>query len=448
MSWPRTRGLPYRVDAAAFFEAVRDLDWPIWLDSGRPASRSGRYDIISAAPVKRLRVPSAALCDVEAQLRAPLRGYPPWRSPLPFTGGLIGFLSYELGRLWSGMRAHTQDRLADDLCAGIYDWALVIDHRRCSATLVGRGTTTESRELWALLCERLSTLPASPQPQAQAGRKVSLGRSGADYGEGFRHIQHYIREGDVYQVNYTRRLLAETSEDAWSLYRRLRALSPAPYGAFLDFGDYQVLSNSPEQFVSLEGDRVQTRPIKGTRPRGNTPLADASLREALHASDKDRAENLMIVDLLRNDLGRVCRPGSIEVPELFAVESFAKVHHLVSTVTGRLAAGRDAVDLLRACFPGGSITGAPKRRAMQIIDELEPVSRELYCGSVFRLGFDGRLDSNIAIRTVLKRDRQLCYWTGGGIVADSRVDGEYRESEDKARAFLELLGHGNHGERQ
>jgi para-aminobenzoate synthetase component 1 len=219
----------------------------------------------------------------------------------------------------------------------------------------------------------------------------------------------------------------------------MRLENPAPYGALLEYPFGQVLSSSPEQFLQLHNGRALTRPIKGTRSRGDSAEVDLAHRADLLSSDKDRAENLMIVDLLRNDLGKVCRPGSIEVPGLFEVESFATVHHLVSTVTGELRDGMDAIDLIMAGFPGGSITGAPKRRAMEIIDELEPVRREVYCGSVIRLGFDGNLDSSITIRTALMRDRELFYWAGGGIVADSDCDAEYQESLDKAAAFLRLL---------
>jgi len=438
VNWPRQHALPYREDASGFFECIRELEWPVWLDSGRPGSTRGRYDILSAAPIERMRLADASDVDLAQLLRRALAISEGSCGEAPFCGGLMGYASYELGRLWHELPPGRAGRLADDFCAGLYDWALVVDHLTRSSRLVGLGLTDQSRRRWPDLCERFETIPPPSAIQAMPARLLSSGLSGEAYREGFDRIQSYIREGDVYQVNYTRRLQAASGEDAWSLYRRLRSASPAPYGAFLDFGDLQVLSNSPEQFLSLDAGRVVTRPIKGTRPRGDCPASDARLRAELAASEKDRAENLMIVDLMRNDLGRVCRPGSIEVPALFALESFASVHHLVSTVTGRLQADKDAIDLLRACFPGGSIIGAPKRRAMQIIDELEPVSREIYCGSVFRLGFDGRLDSSIAIRTLLRRDGVLSYWTGGGIVADSQQDAEYSETRDKARAFLEL----------
>lgn len=440
MSWPRQHPLPYRENAADYFECIRDMDWPVWLDSGRPGLTTGRYDILSAAPIEQLQIADATGVAIDALLRRTLERSEASAGDVPFCGGLIGYASYELGRLWHELPPRRSGRLADDLCAGLYDWAVVVDHRLRSARLVGLGLSAESRRRWSGLCECLENPPPQTSPRALPAELLSSGLSGEAYRAGYDRIQSYIREGDVYQVNYTRRLQAASEEDAWSLYRRLRLASPAPYGAFLDYGDLQVLSNSPEQFLALEEGKVVTRPIKGTRPRGDSPVSDARLRAELIASEKDRAENLMIVDLMRNDLGRVCQPGSIEVPALFALETFASVHHLVSTVTGRLQPGKDAIDLLRASFPGGSITGAPKRRAMQVIDELEPVSRDLYCGSVFRLGFDGCFDSSIAIRTLLRRNGVLSYWAGGGIVADSQPEAEYSETRDKARVFLELTG--------
>lgn len=440
MSWPRLHPLPYLADAAGYFECVRDLPWPVWLDSGRPAIAGGRFDIIAADPVAQLQLGVEDALQVPQRLRELLGRSAPCHPALPFCGGLIGFASYELGRVWAGLAPRAGERLADDLCAGLYDWALVIDHHRQHVTLVGAGRSQRTREQWHELVERFAA-PVAPEPvpRAPVAELLDLGFTPSSYAQAFQRLQRYIRDGDVYQVNLTRRLVSAGEGDAWDSYRRLRALSPAPFGAYLGYDDYQVLSNSPEQFLSLHGRRVQTRPIKGTRPRGDTPQADARLRADLAASDKDRAENLMIVDLLRNDLGRVCEPGSIEVPQLFGIESYATVHHLVSTISGTLRHGLDAVDLLQACFPGGSITGAPKRRAMQIIDELEPAGRELYCGSVFRIGYDGNLDSSISIRTLLKRGERFYYWAGGGVVADSQCDAEYRETLDKSAAYFRLL---------
>ncbi|MEX0607274.1 MAG: aminodeoxychorismate synthase component I, partial [Halofilum sp. (in: g-proteobacteria)] len=247
--------------------------------------------------------------------------------------------------------------------------------------------------------------------------------------------------GDCYQVNLAQRFEVAASGDPWVAFRRLRTINPAPFAAYLNGPDAQVLSVSPERFLWADAEgHVETRPIKGTRPRNADAAADAALAQALATSPKDRAENVMIVDLLRNDLGKVCATGSVRVPRLCDIESFPTVHHLVSTVIGRLAPEHHALDLLRACFPGGSITGAPKIRAMEIIEELEPQRRGVYCGSIGYVGFDGAMDTNIAIRTLVYSEGRARFWAGGGIVIDSEAESEYQETFDKAAAMLALLG--------
>jgi para-aminobenzoate synthetase component 1 len=240
-------------------------------------------------------------------------------------------------------------------------------------------------------------------------------------------------------VNLTQRFEAQVEGDAWHAYLRLREINPAPFAAYLDLPDGKIVCSSPERFLRVSGDRVETKPIKGTRPRSADPARDRALAEELRTSAKDRAENVMIVDLLRNDLGKCCVPGSIRASKLFDIESFASVHQLVSTVEGRLRRGRHALDLVAACFPGGSITGAPKVAAMQIIEQLEPHRRSVYCGCIGYVGFDGNMDTNIAIRTLVQRGDRAYTWAGGGVVADSDLDAEYQESFDKAAAMLAVL---------
>ena len=253
-------------------------------------------------------------------------------------------------------------------------------------------------------------------------------------------VREYIVAGDIFQANLSQRFQAPLREPPFELYRRLRRRNPAPFAAYLAFGDVTVLSASPERFLRLDpGGQVETRPIKGTRPRGLGPMHDAALGRALAESVKDRAENVMIVDLLRNDLSRVCRPGTVRVPELFALEQHPTVHHLVSTVLGELEPGADAVDLVRASFPGGSITGAPKVRAMEIIAELEPTRRGIYCGAIGYLSATGAMDTSIVIRTMVLRDGELYFQAGGGIVADSDPELEYRETLDKAAGLIATL---------
>ena len=259
------------------------------------------------------------------------------------------------------------------------------------------------------------------------------------YAAAFSSVKAHITAGDCYQINLTQRFSADASGDAWDAYCRLRNLSPAPYAAWLEYPFAQIASSSPEQFLSVRDGRAQTKPIKGTRARSSEPLHDSERARELHLSTKDRAENVMIVDLLRNDFGRCCAAGTVKVSRLLAIESFANVHHLVSTIEGKLRDDCDAIDLLVACFPGGSITGAPKIRSMQIIDSLEPHRRSIYCGSVGYIGYDGKMDSNIAIRTLLIAGGKVYAWAGGGIVADSDLALEYQESFDKATAMLQVL---------
>jgi para-aminobenzoate synthetase component 1 len=305
---------------------------------------------------------------------------------------------------------------------------------------VGQGRDPETDVKWDGLVARFN---ASPRERARVPFRitspVTSNMTRERYGRAFRRIHDYIRDGDCYQVNLAQRFAAEASGDAWLAYQALRIINPAPFSAFFSTPYVQVLSASPERFLKVEAGRVETRPIKGTRPRAGHPRLDAELAEALRSSEKDRAENVMIVDLLRNDLSKNCRLGSVKVPKLFDVESFATVHHLVSTVTGELQSGRDALDLLRGCFPGGSITGAPKLRAMQIIEELELNRRGVYCGAIGYVGFNGNMDLNIAIRTLVYSGGVIRCWAGGGIVADSRAEDEYQETFDKAAAMLKLL---------
>jgi para-aminobenzoate synthetase component 1 len=261
----------------------------------------------------------------------------------------------------------------------------------------------------------------------------------ATYQSAFDVVQNYLQEGDCYQVNLAQRYAARASGDALQAYLELRRLSPAPYSAFLNMPQARILCASPECFLQVRAGKVETKPIKGTRPRMLDAQQDAQQAQALQHSSKDRAENLMIVDLLRNDLGKSCVAGSVRVPKLFEVESYAQVHHLVSTVTGQLAEGQDALTLLRNCFPGGSVTGAPKQRAMQIIEQLEPHRRGVYCGAIGYVGFDGNMDTNIAIRTLVYSGDEIRFWAGGGIVADSDAAAEYQETLDKAAGMLELL---------
>ncbi|MBB2496066.1 aminodeoxychorismate synthase component I [Aquipseudomonas ullengensis] len=436
--------LPYRADPAHYFAAIRQAPGAVLLDAGRPHAERGRFDLLSAWPVERYSPAADEMADAFFQrLRDGLANLGPAEAPgdveLPFTGGLIGYLAYDFGRRIEPLPQPTRDDLGlTPASFGLYAWALISDHQLQTSQLLFHPALAETeRERLRDLFEAVAIEPAAPFQLLQPFR-ANLTQD--DYRQAIQRIQAYIQAGDCYQVNFTQRFQAPCTGDAWSAYQALRQACPTPFAGFqtLDGGG-AILSLSPERYLQVSRGRVETRPIKGTRPRGTTPAEDRTQAAELLASPKDRAENLMIVDLLRNDLGRSCRIGSVQVPELFALESYPNVHHLVSSVIGELAEGKDALDLVAGSFPGGSITGAPKIRAMQIIDELESTQRSLYCGSLLYLDVRGELDSSIAIRSLLVKDGQVSCWGGGGIVADSDWQAEYQESITKVKVLLQTL---------
>lgn len=436
--------LPYRADPAAYFAAIQHAPGAVLLDSGRPSAERGRYDLLSAWPLAELTVQAGESgAEFLQRLRSSLQQLGPADLPapcqLPFAGGLIGYLSYDFGRRLERLPSQAGDDLhLPDARLGLYSWALISDHQQASSQLVFHPSLGDDQR--QRLIDLFSQAPSPTADRFTLTSTMTADLSAEDYRQAFQRIQQYIQAGDCYQVNFAQRFRAGCQGDPWSAYRALRLACPTPFSGFQRLPDGgAVLSLSPERFVKVSQGQVETRPIKGTRPRGQDASEDAANAAELLASPKDRAENLMIVDLLRNDLGRTCRLGSVRVPELFSLESYPNVHHLVSSVTGELATGKDALDLIAGSFPGGSITGAPKIRSMQIIDELEPTRRGLYCGSLLYLDVRGEMDSSIAIRSLLVKDGQVCCWGGGGIVADSDCEEEYQESITKVRVLLETL---------
>jgi len=442
--------LPYRSDASAYFAAIRDLPHAAWLDS----AGCSRYDILVAQPVLTLttRGMQTDITDAHGTKTTEVEPFGLLRQilgtsiaplpDLPFAGGALGYWSYDLARRYQDIPATAYDKdELPEMAVGIYDWAVVIDHQEVEAKLVSRLRYAETEQRLPGILSRLesATEPKKASTDFKVGGDIRSNLSHDDYSKAFDQIKKYLQEGDCYQVNLAQCYAAEATGDAFAAYLQLRQLSPAPYSAYLDWPQAKVLCASPERFLRVQAGRVETKPIKGTRPRSAEAVEDARLAEELRQHPKDRAENLMIVDLLRNDLGKSCEPGSVRVPELFRIESYANVHHLVSVVEGKLCAEHDALDVLRDCFPGGSITGAPKQRAMQIIEQLEPHRRGVYCGSIGYIGFDGNMDTNIAIRTLVNANGELRCCAGGGIVADSQCEAEYQETLDKASAMLELL---------
>jgi para-aminobenzoate synthetase component 1 len=420
----------------------------IFLDSALRHDSLGRYSFIAADPVHRL-VTSGDATTIDgvpfegspfAAVAHLLARYPTEQVPglPPFQTGLAGQFGYGLRHHVESVPAHARsDHGFPDLELGWYDVVVAVDHRDNRAFVFAGGEQAEARTAWALA--RLNGQARFPAPDWEIEPTPDL--TADQHRRAVRRTIDYIEAGDIYQANITQRFQAELPHgfDRLALYDELRRLNPATFAAFIDFGATALLSSSPERFLKLENGVIETRPIKGTRPRGPNPALDAALARELQASEKDRAENLMIVDLLRNDVGRVAKLGSVQVPVLIGLETYATVHHLVSVVTAALDDGKSAVDLLRAAFPGGSVTGAPKIRAMEIIAELEPTERGPYCGAIGYLSAGGAMDTNIVIRTMLIDGDRISFQVGGGIVADSDPQAEWEESLTKAKALIQTL---------
>ncbi len=456
---PLHREIPWR-DPLELFAVVAGDRHAALLHSAADDGR-GRHSLIALEPfgvitgrdgateVDGRRVPGSPF----DALRAALARHATPRVPglPPLQGGAVGVLGYELGRHLE--RVPLAPAAPDDAPeAGLLlcDVVVCLDNRARRAWIVSSGlpeadpaarAVRAAARLDHVEARLAAARPLPPPPTPAAAPVIASGFTRASYEGAVRRVIDYILAGDVFQVNLSQRFTTALPAglSPYDLFRRLQRANPAPFGAYLALGDTVVASSSPERFLRLGDGRVETRPIKGTRPRGTTPDADAALAAELEASEKDRAENVMIVDLMRNDLSRVCRDGTVDVPQLCAVERFATVMHLVSSVTGRMRDGLGAVDLLEACFPGGSITGAPKIRAMEIIAELEPVRRGPYCGAIGHAGWDGSLDTGIAIRTLVVRGGTVTFGAGGGVVADSDPAAEYEETLAKARAMVAAL---------
>ena len=446
--------LPYFEDSALLFEPWVHKEWSVFLDSGYPYISQGRYDIFAAEPMETL-VTVGEITEVETSLGVSVSKQDPFEllkqrlgdgessgEGLPFSGGAIGYFAYDLARRLEHLPETALDvENIPDMAVGIFDWAVIVDHQEKKSFLVIQGKDTQTIKKKPELINRFSTLP-NRKRQAERFRilgAVSSNMTQEEYAKAFHRVKQYLYEGDCYQVNLAQRFSASGEGCPWAAYLELRARNPAPFGAFLNLPQVQVLSSSPERFLKVQQGRVETKPIKGTRPRKQDSRADQVQILELTGSEKDHAENLMIVDLLRNDISKSCKLGSVRVPKLFELVSFATVHHLVSTVCGELEDQYNAIDLFRGCFPGGSITGAPKLRAMEIIEELEPQRRGVYCGSLGYISFDGAMDTNITIRTMVYSAKTIRFWAGGGIVADSEVEHEYQECFDKGAALFKVL---------
>jgi para-aminobenzoate synthetase component 1 len=455
------------VDAA---ERLRPLGGLSFLDSAMRHNSLGRYSYVAANPFGKLIVQNGV---------ASWNGEPLDQPPLealshyidlhrlddqpelpPFQGGAIGYFSYEFGRLLEHLPqpdAPVQGSVPDAVWY-FYDAVLAFDHQSNRVWLISSGLPEESKEARVARSMERSELfldtiqPNSGQEASQPEHDLRIPRASwrsnferEDYMQAVAKVVEYILDGDIFQANIAQRFIADLPKNfaPWRFYKALRKRNAATFAAYLDHGDIIVASSSPERFISVKGDQVETRPIKGTMPRSQDPNEDKRLADILLKSEKDRAENLMIVDLMRNDLSRVCRPHSVLTPVLCGLETYASVHHLVSVVTGRLAEGKSLMDLIGAAFPGGSITGAPKLRAMEIITEIEREARGVYCGSIGFMGFNGNFDGNIGIRTVLFQGGKAVFQAGGGITALSDPAAEYQETLDKAARIFTVFDQGN-----
>ncbi|MCV2885275.1 aminodeoxychorismate synthase component I [Aestuariibacter sp. AA17] len=443
-------------DLTALLSHFQDTPWTMLLDSSNSQHPDSRFDIFVTNPVATIthqcginRVSRAsAPTDIKENSTSPLSALRALlvdtgfsikadeNQPLPFIVGALGYFGYDLGRQFEVLpSAAINEYEAPDMAIGIYAWSIIKDNHTKTIYVCRHNdyATPSDHECVRFFENSHATLPFTLTSAWQANI------SQEEYTQKLHHIHEYLLAGDCYQVNFAQRFKSTFSGSPISAYLALRQENSAPFSAFLSFDNYHILSISPERFLQCRNRKVQTKPIKGTRPRHQDEATDSALKAALLASTKDKAENLMIVDLLRNDLSRTCMAGSVDVPALFDIESFSAVHHLVSTVTGTLAPEHDSLSLLQHAFPGGSITGAPKIRAMEIIDELEPHRRNIYCGSIGYIGIHNDMDTSICIRTLLLEKNAVYCWAGGGIVLDSEADSEYQETFDKVAKILPVL---------
>lgn len=485
-----TRSISLKKEPGEVFAAFARLPGCFYLDSALASHELSRFSYIGAEPFLTIKSRGTVMDIVEGKkvrhqkgnaldmLQSLLQRYQVSSGTtfVPFIGGAVGYIAYDFGRQTTGVDLKAPDDLGlPDLAFNFYRKLLAYDHAEkrwyvaaadFSAThgpSVRKRLTADIEKLAAIAAgeagaeaavESRATAPDAPDAAGEDVESDRIPESPLDtsgpwpfrssftreqYRAAVGRIKERIAAGDIYQANLTQRLRAQSPSGPVALYRALREVNPAPYGCYIDLGECVLAGQSPELFLSVRGRQLETRPIKGTRPRGASPAEDERLKAELLASAKDRAELVMIADLERNDLGRVCKPGTVEVTDVTRLETFPTVHHLVSVIRGELQPGRGFADIIRATFPGGSITGAPKIKAMQIIDEIEPVARGPYTGAVGLIGFDGAADLNVAIRTFVVRGDEVCFGVGGGIVADSDPEAEYAESLAKARGMLEAL---------
>ncbi len=465
---PIIEALDTGLSPVALFELFRSQPFCFFLDSAMDPQKLGRYSFMGSDPFLLIKSRGDRITITREDSKTAIRGNPldvlgqyleTYRldsrsAAVPCTGGAVGYISYDICHFIETLPTTAVDDLQLPECYfGFYDMVLVFDNLLKKAYIVSTGfpELDETRragragERLAEFNSRLKNYSPRTQKPSRAVRQgngevpLSCNFTHEEYVRAVEKARQYIINADIFEVNISQRFEAELSLPPYELYLRLREINPTPFAAYLDFGEVIVVSASPERFLRCQGDRVETRPIKGTIRRGKTPQEDRARARELLNSIKDHAENMMIVDLERNDLGRVCRFGTVKVTELAILEKFPTVFHLTSTVVGRLREGIGRIDLLKATLPGGSITGAPKIRSMEIIDELEPTRRSIYTGNIGYLSFDGNLDLSIVIRTFLIKGKEAYFQAGGAVVYDSNPEAEYQETLDKIRALINAL---------
>jgi len=467
--------------ASELFELIKDKPCSFFLDSGMDPQRLGRYSFVGSEPFLVMNSRGSEITLIRGREHEVHHGNPfdtigkllevykldHCPAPVPFVSGAVGYFSYDLCHFIERLPSTAIDDLKlPESYLAFYDTIVAFDHLEGKAYLVATGFPEiedgqrlrrarmrleemkdwlcSSRPLIASEAEQsrdrdcfVATAPRNDRQNKEIRLKSDF--TPEEYKKAVNKVREYIAAGDVFQVNLSQRFEADLKIPPYELYKRLRTVNPAPFASYLNFPGVTIVSASPERFLKVQNDLVETRPIKGTRPRGRDSVEDERLAHELIHSTKDRAENVMIVDLERNDLGRVCHYGTVKVTELAILETFPTVFHLTSTVMGRLRRGKSSIDLLKATFPGGSITGAPKVRAMEIIDEIEPTKRSVYTGSIGYLGFNEDMDINIVIRTFLIKEGKVYFQVGGAIIYDSDPEAEYVETLDKARALIRAL---------